>query len=96
MCRLGGDEFLVICPETPLEGAVSLGERMRVGVAGVQEELEGGGVWTASVSIGAAALREGMSSFEELLREADAGVYLAKRTGRNRVAALGIEGGGPT
>jgi len=96
VCRLGGDEFLVICPETPLEGAVSLGERMRAGVAEVQEELEGGGVWTASVSIGAAALREEMSSFEELLREADAGVYLAKRTGRNRVAALGIEGGGPT
>jgi hemerythrin len=88
VCRLGGDEFLVICPETPLEGALSLGERMRAAVAGLRVELEGGRVWSGSISVGAAAMREGMKSFEELLGAADAGVYEAKRQGRNRVAAV--------
>jgi len=92
VCRLGGDEFLVVCPETPLEGAMCLGERMRVAVARLRVSLPGV-TWKCSVSVGAAARREGMSSHEELLRAADAGVYQAKRHGRNRVAAAGLEGG---
>lgn len=94
VCRLGGDEFLVICAETPLEGALSLGERLRAAVAGLRVELPGG-PWNGSVSVGAAAMREGMKSFEDLLRAADAGVYQAKRNGRNCVEATGVQGGAP-
>ncbi len=86
VCRLGGDEFLVICEDTPLEGALALGERLRAAAAGLRVELAGG-VWHGSVSVGAAAVCEGMKDFDELLRAADAGVYQAKRRGRNCVAA---------
>jgi diguanylate cyclase (GGDEF)-like protein/hemerythrin-like metal-binding protein len=91
VCRLGGDEFLVICPETTLEGALALGERLRAAVSGQRVEVEGG-AWSGSVSVGAATMREGMESFDELLRAADAAVYQAKRSGRNRVAAA-VAGG---
>lgn len=94
VCRLGGDEFLVVCPETSLEGTLALGERLRAAVAAMRVELTGG-AWDGSVSVGAAALGERMSSFEELLRAADAGVYQAKRLGRNRVEAAGVQGGAP-
>lgn len=85
VCRVGGDEFLVICPETALDGALQLGERLRAAVAGLRVPLQSG-PWNGSVSVGAAALL-GMSSFEDLLRAADAGLYEAKRRGRNCVAA---------
>ncbi len=91
VCRLGGDEFLVICPDTPLDGAMALGERMRAAVVGMRVELERGMVWNGSISVGAAALRDGMSTFDELLRAADAAVYQAKRHGRNCVAAVGLD-----
>lgn len=91
VCRLGGDEFLVVCPETSLEGTLALGERLRAAVAATRVEVVGG-AWDGSVSVGAAALGESTSSFEELLRAADAGVYQAKRLGRNRVEAVGAPG----
>lgn len=85
VCRLGGDEFLVICPETPLDGALVVGERLRQAVAALRVEVPGG-AWKGSISVGAAAAQSGMSTFEELLKSADLGVYEAKHRGRNCVA----------
>jgi diguanylate cyclase (GGDEF)-like protein/hemerythrin-like metal-binding protein len=89
VCRLGGDEFLVVCPETTLEGALSLGERLRAAVAGLRVEVPGG-EWKGSISVGAATLLPTMERYEDLYRAADAAVYAAKRRGRNCVA--GAEG----
>ncbi|MFL5264086.1 MAG: GGDEF domain-containing protein [Anaeromyxobacteraceae bacterium] len=84
VCRLGGDEFLVIAPETPLDGALVLGERVRAAVAALRVEA-GGGTWQGSISVGVAVVDAAMADVQALLRTADAGVYEAKRCGRNAV-----------
>ncbi len=86
ICRLGGDEFLVICPETSLEQAVVCAERVRRAVEAMQVRtrmlaLKG------SVSIGAAARDADTADAEALIKRADQGVYLAKERGRNRIAS---------
>lgn len=85
VCRLGGDEFLVICPHTPQDGALQLGEKLRAAVAELRVAV-GDGVWKGSVSVGVAARSGAMQSPDALVNAADQGVYAAKRAGRNRVA----------
>jgi hemerythrin len=89
VCRLGGDEFLVICPRTALAGTLKLAESIRRKVAELRISA-GSGEWKGSVSIGVAAWAPGMNSVEDLLKAADRGVYVAKRNGRN---CVGTEGG---
>lgn len=83
--RLGGDEFAALLPETTLGQAGSIAERIRAAFAQVSLG-EGTAPVAASVSVGIAALGavDGVS-LEDLLREADAALYEAKRAGRNRV-----------
>lgn len=85
VCRLGGDEFLVICPGTSLESAQALAEQIRSKVAGLRVPVDGG-EWKGSVSVGVAARQADMSNLEVLIKLADAGVYMAKNRGRNCVA----------
>ena len=85
VCRLGGEEFLIICTNTPLDGAVKLAEILRGEVAAFSVQA-GTGVWQGSISIGVAARTVGMTGFEDLIKAADLGVYAAKRNGRNCVA----------
>ena len=85
VCRLGGDEFLVICPGTSLEGVLHAAEAMRREIAKLHLPVSGGGEWSGSISVGVAARTAGMQSPEDLIKAADEGVYLAKRNGRNRV-----------
>lgn len=85
--RLGGDEFLVICPDTDLAAALICAERMRLAVEAlvvVADELRLRG----SVSIGIAVRDATMGDADALIKCADRGVYLAKQRGRNRVAAV--------
>jgi len=86
VCRTGGDEFLVISPETDLDAALSCGERVCRAVA---EMPCGAGTLAlkGSVSIGVAAREEGMGDIDALIKRADEGVYLAKQGGRNAVAS---------
>ncbi len=85
VCRLGGDEFLIICPRTPLEGAVQLAEKIRLAIAALRVPA-GGGEWRGSISVGVAARKAGMDKYEALIKAADDGVYAAKKKGRNCVA----------
>ena len=85
VCRLGGDEFLIICPQTSLEGALNAAEFMRQTVATLRISA-GKGVWAGSVSVGVASRSPDMQGPEDLIKAADEGVYMAKRNGRNRVA----------
>lgn len=87
VCRLGGDEFLVICPQTPLDGALHLAEALRTGANGVHVSLSTG-EWRASSSIGVAARVARHTGVEDLMKAADEAVYAAKRAGRNRVATV--------
>jgi hemerythrin len=86
VARLGGDEFLVIAPDTSLEGGLALGERLRAAVATLRVPA-GSGVWNGSVSVGVAARTPETEDVEALMRAADRAVYEAKRAGRNAVRA---------
>lgn len=89
VCRLGGDEFLVICPATSLAGAMHAAEVLRQEIAKLQVAVSGGGHWQGSISVGVAVRTAAMQGPEDLIRAADDGVYIAKRNGRNRVGCGG-------
>jgi two-component system cell cycle response regulator len=83
-CRIGGEEFLIICPRTTLQGGQVLAERIR--------QLAEQKVWGSeqlplriTVSVGVAARTAKGRSPEELFRQADQALYAAKQAGRNRV-----------
>lgn len=85
--RYGGEEFLLLAPETTLKEAAILAERLRVSVAHRPVDLESASVRESipvTVSIGVAAWRAGLEG-AELLSDADGAVYQAKAEGRNRV-----------
>jgi len=83
--RYGGDEFIVLLPETPAKGALDVGERIRNAIASAPLPLEGRMV-ACSVSIGIASFPEDGRSLDALAGRADRALYHAKKDGRNRVA----------
>ncbi|MCX8018175.1 MAG: diguanylate cyclase, partial [Rhodocyclaceae bacterium] len=84
VCRTGGDEFLVICPETDLAAALVCGERVRRAVAALK--LSTGALsLEIGVSVGVAVREAGMADIDALIKRADEGLYLAKQKGRNAV-----------
>jgi diguanylate cyclase (GGDEF)-like protein len=86
VCRTGGDEFQVICPDTGLEAALGCAERIRRAVEQTTVEV-GPRQLKACMSAGVAARDPSMADVDALIKLADEGVYLAKRQGRNRVAS---------
>ena len=90
-CRYGGDEFLLLLPETPLDGARNVAEMLRRRLAGITVEWPDGTV-TVTASIGVAAARPGELEAGSLLARADAAMYRAKRAGRNAVRVWEDEG----
>ncbi|MET0337026.1 MAG: PleD family two-component system response regulator, partial [Caulobacter sp.] len=87
-CRYGGEEFTVIMPDTRIEDAERIAERIRTHVAGSPFRVAGGTeLLTATISIGVAATLDESDTPEALLKRADSAVYEAKASGRNRVIA---------
>lgn len=87
VCRTGGDEFTVICPETDLRAALLCAERVRREVAEMRGDKAVPGL-SGSVSIGVAAREAHTADIDALLKTADEAVYVAKQRGRNRVATV--------
>jgi len=90
--RLGGDEFIVMLPESDIAQATGLADRLIATLPGVikgRHALAGAEAiaGVATLSIGVAATHGGQLSFKELLADADAALYRAKKTGKNRSAA---------
>ena len=85
--RVGGDEFAVLTPEAKLEGAKTLGERLRSRVANHEFDY-GGATFHVTCSFGIAELGPEMKSPEELYEAADRALYAAKRGGRDKVEAF--------
>jgi diguanylate cyclase (GGDEF)-like protein len=81
--RYGGDEFIVLLPETPSKGAFEVAERIRNAIAGRPLEM-GERRISSSVSIGIATFPEDGSSLDALAAHADRAMYSAKQAGRNR------------
>jgi diguanylate cyclase (GGDEF)-like protein len=81
--RYGGDEFIVLLPETPPKGALEVAERIRTRIAETPLELEHKQV-VSSVSIGIACYPEDGRTLDSLAAHADRALYAAKQEGRNK------------
>jgi len=86
--RYGGEEFAVILPGTDLSGAHNMAERLRRSVADVPVPTDKGDL-TVTISLGVASNVQDDADVAALLNRADAAMYAAKQTGRNRVAVIG-------
>ncbi len=87
--RLGGEEFVIILPDTPLEGAMTAAEKIREKV----EELEihhGKDIIRLTSSFGVASQDENIDT-DSLLKNADKALYKAKEEGRNRVCHIDMQ-----
>ncbi|MDX2142793.1 MAG: diguanylate cyclase [Rhodospirillaceae bacterium] len=84
LARLGGEEFAVLLPETSLEAAIVLAERLRVGIATTPIESVKGQI-NITVSLGVAQFALNEPTIDLTLKRADEALYKAKREGRDRV-----------
>ena len=87
-CRYGGEEFVVVMPDTPMELAASVAERLRAivedkpfYVRSIDREL------SITASLGIATSSGAFGAPDEILKQADKALYEAKHAGRNRVVA---------
>ncbi|WP_415258055.1 diguanylate cyclase [Thauera phenylacetica] len=92
ICRTGGDEFLVLCPDTDLRAAMLVAERLRVAVEARPVETGGPRIFLTA-SLGVAMRVPDMDNVDALIKCADDGVYRAKQRGRNCLSALQLESG---
>jgi diguanylate cyclase (GGDEF)-like protein len=86
--RIGGEEFAVWLPETGLDLGARIAERIRVKLATTAWDWRGR-TWPLSASFGVAACPETSRSLDNLPAQADSALYVAKRSGRNRVERAG-------
>jgi len=88
-CRYGGEEFVVLLPETPIEGAKRVAETLRREIADAPIPWKGDAI-TVTASFGVTAAFESEIDSQALIGRADAALYRAKDQGRNRVC-LSVE-----
>ena len=100
VARFGGEEFVIVLPDTPLDGALTLAERIRLVVEKLEVSHDGKALGPVTVSIGIGYAVDGSTTDEQALFDAaDRGLYNAKGAGRNRVLlgssepADSVEGG---
>lgn len=90
VCRLGGEEFLVVCQNTDVSGVLQVAERLRENVQRTAVYV-GDARIPVSVSIGVACREPGTTDVDELVKAADKALYAAKHAGRNRTC-LNVDG----
>ena len=89
LCRIGGDEFAILLPDTDTERAAALFERVRQKLDQIELSIDGRGRIAVSFSCGLAAFKADYMP-EDLIEEADHSLYSAKARGRNRVVAADV------
>jgi diguanylate cyclase (GGDEF)-like protein len=83
--RYGGEELIVIMPQSEMAGAVTLAERWRLGVENKKFEMPDQRETSVTVSIGIASFSADHETPEDLITAADGALYVAKDSGRNRI-----------
>ena len=91
VARYGGDEFVVLLPETPCNGAVEVANRIRHGVESTPLAMQGKKVRT-TVSIGVASFPDHGDNLDDILKMSDEAMYMSKADGRNRVTVYKATG----
>jgi hypothetical protein len=86
VARYGGEEFAVILPEIDLHGAAKFGETVREMVEQTRFVFEGRHI-PLTISVGVSELEPHISNADDLIQTADARLYRAKQSGRNRVVS---------
>jgi two-component system, cell cycle response regulator len=86
-CRLGGEEFIIIMPDTDIGRAYQVGERLRECIASEPFRINSEMSLSITASVGLGTLERAEDTPEILIKRADNALYAAKRRGRNRVAA---------
>ena len=90
--RFGGEEFVVLLPQAREQDALSVAERLRAHIAGlsipVDDRDESAGCVTLTISVGVASLDGESRELTDLLAAADAALYHAKETGRNKTHVI--------
>ncbi|RUM28386.1 MAG: hypothetical protein DSY42_08485 [Aquifex sp.] len=84
VARWGGEEFIVMLPNTNLESAVKVAEKLRKLIERTKIKLPSGEVINITVSAGVSSFK-GQRSLDEIIKEADIALYAAKNRGKNRV-----------
>ena len=95
-CRMGGEEFVIVCRETDAEGTQRLAERVRAAVA--QHGVPSGSARAPirfTVTIGVSEGFDSVQGFDRAMQQADAALYRGKAAGRNRVVAGSDADGAP-
>ena len=88
--RLGGEEFAILLPETGIQKALAVAERVRAAVENTPIKSLGNIEFSFTVSIGVAEQPQDEKSEEKLIGMADAALYQAKTSGRNRVVSASV------
>jgi diguanylate cyclase (GGDEF)-like protein/PAS domain S-box-containing protein len=84
--RHGGDEFMLILPETSIKGAESLADKILASVRGTSLPLKNGRSIRLSMSIGISSLEAGTDSTDTFMKRADEAMYASKQAGRDRTS----------
>ena len=87
VCRYGGEEFVIVMPETEAGVAGMVAERVRAQIAQTPFRLADDGETAVTASLGVSTLLRPQDSAQGLLKRADVALYEAKSAGRNRVVA---------
>ena len=91
--RYGGEEFLVLLPDTDADGAVNAAEKIRASISRISLPQVSR---TIAASLGVATLPDDAGDADTLIRQADRALYAAKAAGRDRVELAGLRGPTPT
>ncbi len=87
LARFGGEEFVLLLPDTDAEDALRVAERVREAVAGMRMQNPQQQPVAITASLGLSTLGDDANDLDQLLRNADAALYRAKGQGRNCVVA---------
>jgi diguanylate cyclase (GGDEF)-like protein len=90
--RFGGEEFIAVLPETEINGAFVLAEKIRLTLASSPIELHDGTILYKTISVGIAEASLDDGDFSKIIARSDEALYEAKESGRNRVYAFQADG----